>query len=122
MANFLKFLKKEKKKDVSDVKDQQSAQLLSSELEQKDPESKNEVKKGLFTNLRKGLQRTRSGLVEGLSKIFLGKKVIDATILEEIETQLMLADVGVNVTKEIIDNLTRKLNRNELNDFETLIS
>lgn len=125
MANFLKFLKKEKSKEAELPKKDQ--QMLSDIPEGREVTAQEgqpltvTTKQGLFSNLRRGLQRTRAGLVENLSKAFLGKKVIDAGILEEIETRLMLADVGVSVTKEIIDSLTRKLNRNELGNFDVLM-
>jgi len=78
------------------------------------------TEKSWFSRLRQGLTRTRSQLTEGLSTIFLGKKQIDAALLEELETQLLLADIGVETTQEIIADLTRRLDRHQLNDMQAL--
>ena len=58
-----------------------------------------------LTRLRSRLARTRKGLIGGLGNLFLGKKVIDDEVLEELETRLLLADVGVEATGAIISNL-----------------
>jgi fused signal recognition particle receptor len=73
-----------------------------------------------FSRLKQGLTRTRSHFVEGISSLFLGKKEIDAQLLEELETQLLLADMGVETTQEIIADLTRRLDRKQLTDMQTL--
>jgi fused signal recognition particle receptor len=75
---------------------------------------------GLFSSITKGLRKTRESLASGLGTLFLGKKVIDQDLLDEIETQLLVADVGVDVTKAIIADLTRKVSRKELSDPEAL--
>ena len=77
-------------------------------------------KQGLFSKFKQGLKKTRAQFTEGLANTFLGKKVIDAELLEEIETQLLLADAGVNASKEIIDKLTQGVARKELADVEAL--
>ncbi|KAB7627364.1 signal recognition particle-docking protein FtsY [Alkalilimnicola sp. S0819] len=77
---------------------------------------------GLFARLKAGLSRTGSGLTEGLSSLFLGKKVIDDELLEELETRLLMADVGVEATQRIIDGVTERLKRKELNDVEALLA
>mgnify|MGYP001111696385 CR=1 FL=1 len=53
------------------------------------------AKPGLFARLKAGLSKTRSGLTEGIANLVLGRKQIDAELLDEIETQLLTADVGV---------------------------
>ena len=55
-----------------------------------------------------------------ISGLFFGKKNIDQALLEEIETHLLMADVGVEATKQIIADLTQKLQRKELLDTEGL--
>lgn len=74
----------------------------------------------LFSRLKQGLSKTREKFTEGLAHLLLGKKQIDAALLEEIETQLLMADVGVEATKTIIDDLTARLKRNELQDGESV--
>ncbi|MFE8070164.1 signal recognition particle-docking protein FtsY [Marinobacteraceae bacterium S3BR75-40.1] len=79
-----------------------------------------EAPKSVFERIRSGLGRTRSNLSEGLSNLFLGRKQIDDELLEDIETLLLTADVGVTATTEIIDTLTAKLERGELKDPQKL--
>jgi fused signal recognition particle receptor len=79
-------------------------------------------KTGLFARLKNGLARTRSGLTEGISTLVQGARQIDDDLLEELETQLLTADVGVEVTQEIISDLTRKVSRKELADGDALMA
>ncbi len=79
-------------------------------------------KPGLFARLSRGLSRTRSGLTEGLAQLTLGKKNIDDELLEEIETLLLTADVGVEATQRIITDLTAKVSRKELKDADALFA
>ncbi len=78
-------------------------------------------KPGLIGRLRQGLSRTRSNLTEGIATLALGHKAIDDELLEDIETQLLTADVGVDATRRIIDSLTRRISRKELNDADALM-
>jgi len=71
---------------------------------------------GLFSRLKNGLSRTRGKLSEGIQSLVLGEKTIDAELLEDIETQLLSADVGLEATDQIINNLKQKLDRNQLAD------
>lgn len=75
---------------------------------------------GFFARLRRGLGRTSDTLVQGMGTLFLGRKEIDAELLEELESRLLLADVGVDTTVEIIDRLTRRVSRKELTSPEAL--
>lgn len=77
-------------------------------------------KPGFFTRFRQGLARTSTQFSEGLGNLLLGKKAIDDELLEEIETQLLLADVGVDATTRLIDILTAKVARKQLADSEAL--
>ena len=70
----------------------------------------------LFARLKNGLSRTRSRLSDGLADIVLGEKAIDLDLLEEIETQLLSADIGIDATDQIIDNLKKQLGRKQLAD------
>lgn len=80
------------------------------------------VKKGFFTRIKEGLSHTRNALGEGLSSLVLGKKSIDDELLEEIETLLLTADVGVDATQTIIKNLTERVSRQQLADADALMS
>lgn len=87
-------------------------------LKQKDTSSEAiEVKKPVFfSRLRESLQKTRHHLIDGLANLLLGKKTVDAELLENMESLLLSADVGVSVTEEIIEELTCRLKRNQLTD------
>jgi fused signal recognition particle receptor len=80
-----------------------------------------EQKTGLFARLKSGLSRTRHSLTEGVASLVLGSKRIDDELLEEIETSLLVADVGVEATREIIDDLTSRVSRKELTDGAALM-
>ena len=71
---------------------------------------------GLLSRLRAGLKRTGSGI----DQLFLGRKQIDAELLDDLETLLLTADVGIEATTRIIEDLTARLKRNELTDTEAL--
>ncbi|MDH3979413.1 MAG: signal recognition particle-docking protein FtsY [Gammaproteobacteria bacterium] len=79
-------------------------------------------KTGLFARLKAGLSRTRHGLTEGVASLVLGSKAIDAELLEEIETMLLVADVGIEATREIIDSLTEQVARKQLGDADALMT
>ncbi len=79
-----------------------------------------EQKTGFFGRIKAGLSRTKANLTEGLGDLFLGAKQIDDELLEEIETQLLLADVGVEATTEIIGRLTERVKRKQLADSDAL--
>ncbi|WP_372994131.1 signal recognition particle-docking protein FtsY [Marinobacter sp.] len=87
---------------------------------QKAPEPEPQPQVSVFERIRKGLGKTRASLTGGLSDLFSLNKKIDEDLLEEIETTLLMADVGVTATSEIIDSLTDKLERNQLKDGEAL--
>ena len=75
---------------------------------------------GFFGRLRRGLGRTSDNLVQGMGTLFLGRKEIDAELLEDLESQLLQADVGVEATVEIIENLTQRVSRKELTSPDAL--
>lgn len=76
----------------------------------------------LFNSLQVGLNKTRKIFTDSIGKIVLGKKTIDDELLEEIETLLLTADIGIDVTEKTIINLTEQVNRKELKDPEFLIN
>lgn len=76
--------------------------------------------KGWFARIKSGLARTSSQFAEGLGNLLLGKKAIDDELLEELETQLLVADVGIDATTEIIDELTDSVDRKQLADSDAL--
>ena len=77
---------------------------------------------GVIARLKAGLSKTRHGLTEGIANLVLGRKQIDEELLEDLETQLLLADVGVAATQDIIRDLTGRVARKELSDADALMS
>ncbi|MCP5142731.1 MAG: signal recognition particle-docking protein FtsY [Zoogloeaceae bacterium] len=75
---------------------------------------------GLFAGLRSRLAKTRNGLTGGLASLLLGRKQIDADLLEELEMQLLSADVGVEATDRLLADLSGRLKRKQLDDPEAL--
>ncbi|MDH5301569.1 MAG: signal recognition particle-docking protein FtsY [Gammaproteobacteria bacterium] len=78
-------------------------------------------KSGFFSRLKQGLSRTRQNFGSGIANLFLGKKQIDDDILEEIETLLLTADVGIEATQQIIQDLTQRVARKQLADTDALL-
>lgn len=78
-------------------------------------------KKKLFGKLGERLKRTRTNFTNGIANVVLGKKTIDRNLLEELETTLLLADVGAEASQEILDNLSQQVARKELTNPEALI-
>ncbi|WP_251358663.1 signal recognition particle-docking protein FtsY [Kangiella sp. TOML190] len=101
-------------------KDTISPQELATPEKVEQPQEKPK-KTGFFARLKSGLSKTRSQLTGGIADLVLGSKQIDEDLLEEIETQLLMADVGVAATRKIIDDLTDKAERKELKNPEALM-
>jgi len=78
------------------------------------------AKLGFFARIKQGLSRTSSHFAEGLGNLFLGRKTIDDELFDELETQLLLADVGIEATTEIIEKLTSRVARKQLTDADAL--
>ncbi|GAB57175.1 signal recognition particle-docking protein FtsY [Rheinheimera nanhaiensis] len=76
-------------------------------------------KAGFFSRLKQGLSKTSQNLGAGLAGLFSGRK-IDDELYEELETQLLLADVGVDTTQKLIRQLEQHADRKSLKDSELL--
>ncbi|MBN6712233.1 signal recognition particle receptor subunit alpha, partial [Haemophilus haemoglobinophilus] len=74
---------------------------------------------GFFSRLVKGLLKTKQNIGTGFRSLFLGKK-IDDELFEELEEQLLIADIGVPTTTKIINNLTQHASRKQLQDADLL--
>ena len=79
-------------------------------------------KSGFLGRLKERLSRTSSNLTEGVVALVLGKKAIDAEVLEALETQLLTSDVGVEATQAIIADLTSRMQRKQLDDVDALFA
>ncbi|WP_410211746.1 signal recognition particle-docking protein FtsY [Aquirhabdus sp.] len=69
---------------------------------------------GFFGRMKQGLAKTRRGFTDGVVNLLIGGKEIDDELLEEIETQLLVADIGIEATRTIVQNLTERTARREL--------
>ncbi len=87
-----------------------------SDLEQDSEEGK----RGFWRRLKGSLKKTRGQLAEGVGNLLLGEKEIDDAVMEELETALLLTDVGTETTREIMESLARRVKRRELNDTVAL--
>ena len=82
-------------------------------------EQEKPTKEGFFARLKRSLLKTKENLGSGFISLFRGKK-IDDDLFEELEEQLLIADVGVETTRKIITNLTNDASRKQLRDAEAL--
>jgi len=117
----MKFFKRKKQADVQETPAESNAVAPVVEGDESvqttqdtDEAAEREQKRGFLSRLRRGLGRTSDNLVQGLGNLFLGRKEIDAELFEELESRLLLADVGVEATLEIIKQLTQRVSRKEL--------
>ncbi|MCB1616482.1 MAG: signal recognition particle-docking protein FtsY [Pseudomonadales bacterium] len=77
-------------------------------------------KAGIFSRIKKGLGKTGSVIAEGVGSLVLGKKVIDDELMEELETRLLMADVGIDATTEVIEKLAKRVARKQLDNADAL--
>lgn len=119
MLNWLK--KKQSTQNPDDLAVQDTEELATVS----DPlvvEAEPAVKLDIFSRFKQGLRKTRHQLGEGIARLVLGKKEIDAEVLEDIEVALLSADVGVGMTQSIIQDLAAGIKRNELADGAAVLA
>ena len=92
---------------------EEEASVVAIAQPQKKPKSESG---GYFARIRQGLAKTRRGFAD----LFLGKKALDQDLIDDLETQLLTADVGIEVTRSIIDGVTAKIDRKELKDVDAV--
>lgn len=97
---------------VSPAEEEQPVEEIAQEQEKPTKES-------FFARLKRSLLKTKENLGSGFISLFRGKK-IDDDLFEELEEQLLIADVGVETTRKIITNLTEGASRKQLRDAEAL--
>ncbi|OKP05437.1 signal recognition particle-docking protein FtsY [Xenorhabdus thuongxuanensis] len=108
---------------AEEAEQQRLAEELARQAEEQvlPKEQERPTKEGFFARLKRSLVKTRQNLGSGFLGLFRGKK-IDDDLFEELEEQLLIADVGVETTRKIITNLTDHASRKELKDAEALYS
>ena len=75
-----------------------------------------------FSRLKTGLTKTRQSLVGGIATTLMGKKTLDTAVLGELETQLLMADMGAIVTDRIIQQLAERISRKEIHDANNVFA
>jgi len=98
---------------------EQQAPIESIALEEQDEPQAKPQKEGMFARLKRGLMRTSENIGSGFIGFFRGKK-IDDELFEELEEQLLIADVGVETTTKLIKSLTEHASRKQLKNAEAL--
>lgn len=98
------------------------SQITEKPIESVPADSPQPEKQSLFKRLKQGLSRSSQRLTDGFADLMLGKKAIDDELLEELETQLLSADLGIEATKSIINDLTQRIARKQLADPEALFT
>lgn len=114
------FRKKKKEKTAEQVQSQIQSETVESAVTEAETTVLAEPvaeKKGYFSRLKAGLAKTGAGF----GQLFLGKKAIDDELLEDLETALLMADVGIEATQEIIDDMTDAISRKSLSDQAAVI-
>ena len=103
------------------IVEEAAAELEPEESQAEDVQQEQErpTKEGFFARLKRSLIKTKQNLGSGFISLFRGKK-IDDDLFEELEEQLLIADVGVETTRKIITNLTEGASRKDLRDAEAL--
>ncbi len=109
------FLKSDKNKNTK-------SEVLSEDLQEKAQNQSQDQSEGFFSRLKQGLSRTRHGLTDGLANVVLGAKTIDDDLMEQIEDILITADLGMDATNRISQNLLKQVSRKELKDPQALFS
>ena len=101
-------------KAQTESKAQSELQQPSAALEESQETQENKKKGSWFNRMKTGLSKSRKNLAEGMVSILIGGKEIDDELLEEVEDQLLVADIGVNATNRIIKSLTEQTARGDL--------
>ena len=105
----------EKSSDLNSAEDfNEHNQLRPSEIRKQE-----EIRKGVFSRLLQGLKRTKQNIGYGFVALFKGKK-IDDDLFEELETNLLMADLGIETTQNIIKKVTEQAKLRQLHDAEAL--
>lgn len=115
----------ESEQALEEIQDEQQPVVAEAEQEQEVApqaqveEVQEKPTESFFARLKRSLSRTKANIGAGFFGLFKGKQ-IDEDLFEELEEQLLIADVGMNTTVKIIENLTEKASRNDLKDGEAL--
>ncbi len=101
-------------------REDKDAQTLQEKTPESEPDAAEEDTGNVWARMKQGLSKTRQGLGKGMADLLVGAKEIDDELLEDIETQLLTADVGVEATDTIVQALTDRVSRRELIEADAL--
>jgi fused signal recognition particle receptor len=115
---FKKKLKKDKAQELPAVSEAPVDEALSPETSTVETVAVelDEPRKPLFQRLKQGLHKTRESLVKRVDALFLGKKVIDADLLDELEEILITADIGAHAVFDLLEEARQQVDRKVLSD------
>lgn len=124
---MIKWLKKKQNTSSQDAdlalkNSEEVAQVHVAQALSEGPDLVTNTKTDFFSRFKHGLRRTRHQLGDGIAKLVLGKKEIDADVLEDIEASLLSADLGCAMTQTIIQSLTDGVKRQELSDGAAILN
>lgn len=114
--NVLENLQKEKIEDQADVKieevinNDQEIEDMAIEIQQ-DTQAEPETKKGFFSKLKEGLDKTRQNIMSGVDNVLSSFTKIDEELFEELEESLIMSDIGVETTTRIIEGLRERVKK-----------
>ncbi|WED42432.1 signal recognition particle-docking protein FtsY [Legionella cardiaca] len=112
---------KRNQNETESVSSTTDAPLIPQQETQKSQVTANDsFKEGFFARFKKGLSKTRQQLGDGIGRLLLGKKQIDTAMLEELETLLLSADLGIETSQTILKQLIDGLARNQLADGDAV--
>ncbi|CAM4468098.1 MAG: Signal recognition particle receptor FtsY [Legionella sp.] len=118
---MIKWFKRGQSEAPLESKEQQGIEESISEVVPRPVEPEPEVtKEGIFARFRKSLSKTRHQLGDGIGRLLLGKKEISQELLDELETVLITADLGINTTQEVLKQIAEGLERKQLANGEAV--
>ncbi|KTC91909.1 signal recognition particle-docking protein FtsY [Legionella cincinnatiensis] len=118
---MIKWFKRSHTPAASEADESQHKEELLPQAPTKDVEQEQEpVKQGFFARFRKSLSKTRHQLGDGIGRLLLGKKEISQDLLDELETLLISADLGIETTQAVLKQLTEGLARKQLSDGDAV--
>lgn len=95
-------------------------QIMDENLVPLSPVETEKAKQGIFSRFKRGLTKTRQQFGEGIGRLLLGKKTIDAALMEELETLLLAADLGIETTQAVLQQLSEGMARKQLADGDAV--
>lgn len=100
----------------ADIEVEEISEPLEEPVPEPEPQIEKPKKVGFFKRLRGGLTKTRQKLGGQLANLVLGAKKLDQDLIDQIETQLIAADVGVSTSEKIIEQLTKSIKRKDTSE------